>query len=198
MLTGGNNYGRQAGGEVTTAYAPDTAIDNLLLRHEPRYTHYGSFFQTLTRYSATLLSNPVANTLSLACVAPLAAALPAPAKPPSLSVSHCSDDDPAHQGVLDPTQKWAHDGGSLYVTLGNVHWCLDASLGGNAASALAPCKSGSLGQQFTINATSGHVASVGTWPCTKPRRSGKCHQCLDLRNDGPSIDLCKLTRVTRS
>lgn len=33
MFTGGNNYGRQAGGDVITAYAPDTVLSNYLLRH---------------------------------------------------------------------------------------------------------------------------------------------------------------------
>ena len=47
MLTGGNNYAKQAGGEVVTAYAPDTAIDFLLLRHQPRFDYYARFFKTL-------------------------------------------------------------------------------------------------------------------------------------------------------
>jgi hypothetical protein len=34
MLTGGNNYERRAGRDITTAYAPGTVIDNLLLRHK--------------------------------------------------------------------------------------------------------------------------------------------------------------------
>mgnify|MGYP007125893614 CR=1 FL=1 len=46
-VTGGNNYGRQSGGQVVTAYAPDTAIDYLLLRHEPRFSHYGALFRAL-------------------------------------------------------------------------------------------------------------------------------------------------------
>jgi hypothetical protein len=41
MLTGGNNYAKQSGGNVVTAYAPDTAIDFLLLRHQPRFDYYG-------------------------------------------------------------------------------------------------------------------------------------------------------------
>ena len=32
MLVGGNNYDREAALGITTAYAPDAAIDNLLLR----------------------------------------------------------------------------------------------------------------------------------------------------------------------
>ena len=38
MLTGGSNWGLTAADAVTTAYAPDTVIDWLLLRHEPRWT----------------------------------------------------------------------------------------------------------------------------------------------------------------
>ena len=51
MLAGGNNYGRQAGGNTVTAYAPDTAIDFLLLRHEPHYSHYKLLFQAVRPFT---------------------------------------------------------------------------------------------------------------------------------------------------
>lgn len=59
LVVGGNNYGRQAGGVVTTAYAPDTAIDFLLLRHQPRYDFYTHLFNALQGASSALLSNAV-------------------------------------------------------------------------------------------------------------------------------------------
>ena len=40
MLTGGSNWGLTAADAVTTAYAPDTAVDWLLLRHEPRFSAF--------------------------------------------------------------------------------------------------------------------------------------------------------------
>ena len=40
MLTGGSNFGLQAGGEVVTSYAPDTVIDSWLLRHEVQVLVY--------------------------------------------------------------------------------------------------------------------------------------------------------------
>lgn len=33
--------------QVATAYAPDTVIDYLLLRHQPRFAFYQQFFQTI-------------------------------------------------------------------------------------------------------------------------------------------------------
>ena len=111
MLTGGNNYGRQAGGEVITAYAPDTAIDYLLLRHEPRYTHYRNFFTTLQRHASALLDSPLRPAQTLQCSG--GGAPPSPPSPPAapvVSTAHCSDDDPAHVGVLDLTQQWSLGG----------------------------------------------------------------------------------------
>ena len=64
-VTGGNNYGRQSGGQVVTAYAPDTAIDYLLLRHEPRFSHYGALFRTLATASSELLRHPIATPTAL-------------------------------------------------------------------------------------------------------------------------------------
>ena len=39
---------KQSGGEVVTAYAPDTVIDYLLLRHQPRFAYLlrGIFMST--------------------------------------------------------------------------------------------------------------------------------------------------------
>ena len=59
MLTGGNNYGLRAGRDATTAYAPDTAIDNFLLRHEPRFSSFQRFFHVMKDVAHELLWNPV-------------------------------------------------------------------------------------------------------------------------------------------
>jgi hypothetical protein len=57
MLTGGSNFGYSAAWGVTTAYAPDTAIDFLLLRHEPKYSTVKAFNVALTSISVELLSH---------------------------------------------------------------------------------------------------------------------------------------------
>jgi hypothetical protein len=60
MLTGGSNFGYSAADGVTTAYAPDTAIDFLLLRHEPKFSTFQSFFAALLRVAPVLLAAPAA------------------------------------------------------------------------------------------------------------------------------------------
>ena len=59
MLTGGNNYGLRAGRDATTAYAPDTVIDNFLLRHEPRFSSFQKFFQVVKEHEMELLYHSV-------------------------------------------------------------------------------------------------------------------------------------------
>jgi len=59
MLTGGNNYGKLSGGTVTTAYAPDTVIDFLLLRHQPRFDYYARFFRALANVSSEMVASSV-------------------------------------------------------------------------------------------------------------------------------------------
>ena len=59
MLTGGNNYGLRAGRDATTAYAPDTVIDNFLLRHEPRFSSFQKFFHVMKDIEVDLLKHSV-------------------------------------------------------------------------------------------------------------------------------------------
>lgn len=59
MLTGGNNYGLRAGRDATTAYAPDTAIDNFLLRSEPRFSLFRKFFHVMKDIEVELLKHAV-------------------------------------------------------------------------------------------------------------------------------------------
>ena len=61
MLTGGNNYGRMAGYtgmHVATAYAPDTPVDNLLLR-SPKYPAFAAFFRAVGAIEKELLDAPI-------------------------------------------------------------------------------------------------------------------------------------------
>ena len=57
MLTGGSNWGYIAAEGVTTAYAPDTAIDYLLLRHEPKFSTIRGFHIALTSVADDLLNS---------------------------------------------------------------------------------------------------------------------------------------------
>ncbi|CAB9530173.1 Beta-galactosidase [Seminavis robusta] len=59
MLSGGNNYGLRAGRDATTAYAADTAIDNLLLRHEPRFSSLQALFAVIRSIEKELLQQSV-------------------------------------------------------------------------------------------------------------------------------------------
>ena len=106
MLTGGNNYAKQSGGEVVTAYAPDTAVDYLLLRHQPRFDYYARFFHMLSHISAELLSHPIPHPQKLTSATPPAGASAAAAGGGTLTLAHCTTDDPAHPGRLDASQQW--------------------------------------------------------------------------------------------
>lgn len=55
-LTGGSNFAYSAADAVTTAYAPDTAIDFLLLRHEPKFSTVANFQKALLSVADELLS----------------------------------------------------------------------------------------------------------------------------------------------
>lgn len=59
MLTGGSNFGFSAADGVTTAYAPDTAIDWLLLRHEPKFSTFAAFHRTIAALAPALLAAPL-------------------------------------------------------------------------------------------------------------------------------------------
>jgi hypothetical protein len=58
MLSGGSNFGYSAAWGVTTAYAPDTAIDSYLLRHEPKFSTFQAFFAAMAGVADTLLAHP--------------------------------------------------------------------------------------------------------------------------------------------
>jgi hypothetical protein len=57
MLTGGSNFAYEAAYGVTTAYAPDTAIDWLLLRHEPKFSTVRAFNLAIAGVAAELLGS---------------------------------------------------------------------------------------------------------------------------------------------
>ena len=44
-------------------------------------------------------------------------------------VTGCTDQDPAHVGVLDPTQRWGFEGGTLRSNSSGAALCVDASQG---------------------------------------------------------------------
>ena len=57
MLAGGSNFGLSAAQGVTTAYAPDAAIDSLLLRHEPKFSTVKAFNAALASVAGELLAH---------------------------------------------------------------------------------------------------------------------------------------------
>eukprot|EP01046_Picozoa_sp_COSAG06_P004719 COSAG06_NODE_202_length_20343_cov_59.390931_3_plen_1016_part_00 len=196
MVTGGNNYAKQSGGEVVTAYAPDTVIDYLLLKHQPRFDYYSRFFHALADVSDDLMSTRTV---------PSPQPLPATGggggasanKTTTVTLGHCTDDDPAHLGRLDASQKWQASGGGAIPSGGTpfllenegTGLCLDP-LGATKPPTLTACAAGGTKLQWTY--TGEQFASVATRPCQKPTSEGEqCHVCLDV--DGSSVDLwdCK-------
>eukprot|EP00755_Sulcionema_specki_P016194 Sspe_Gene.61401::Locus_34073_Transcript_1_2_Confidence_0.500_Length_2681::g.61401::m.61401 len=114
MLTGGSNFARSAGGVVATAYAPDTVVNWLLLRHPGRWACFKGFFTALRDVAPVLLASP---------------AIPHPVvhinntnPNNTASVLPCTDTDPSHPGKLDAAQQWHASKGHLEGKGG----CLDA------------------------------------------------------------------------
>ena len=200
MLTGGNNYGRQSGGQVVTAYAPDTAIDYLLLRHEPRFSHYGALFRTLANVSSELLRHPIATPKALAADGNVTT---------FLKLQPCTDSDPAHVGVLDASQQWElhascpragltdavrreHpvDGPGLAPTaLRNLGsgLCVDALPKEYTTVTLRHCDDVATDKalQWLYNRTTQQYKSTATAPCKAKGTKGKqCHRCLDMLGGG--------------
>lgn len=190
MLTGGNNYGKLSGGVVATAYAPDTVIDSLLLRHQPRFDYYSRFFHAIANVSAELVAS--------AAIPP---SIPLPtgnssASGGTVSVGHCTDDDPSHVGVLDASQQWhptSHIAPGTTFALSNAYLdlCLDP-LGPTNPPALKKCDS-TTSLEWSYNQATQQFQSVSTRPCQVPASKGQqCHVCLDLAGSS-SLDLwdCK-------
>ena len=180
MLTGGNNYGRQSGGQVVTAYAPDTAIDYLLLRHEPRFSHFGALFRTLSDASSELLRHPIATPTALTAGSNATT---------YLALQPCTDTDPAHVGTLDAAQQWALDTSSSPGALRNLGsgLCVDALPKDYATVTLRACDGVAADEalQWAYNATSQQYASAATAPCEAKGAKGKrCHRCLDMLGGG--------------
>lgn len=200
MVTGGSNFGRQSGGEVVTAYAPDTVIDYLLLRHQPRFDAYSSFFHAMQSVSDVLLNAPIPAGVPLQPVDLASAGVslggqvvaPVSAKPLELSTTTCYQYE-------DPSQQWSFHSfpgpGSL-VNGNDLSQCLDASKPGTAGAVeLVMCAEGSsTDQQWSFNQTSGHVTSANNYSCLSPHAptGARCQRCLDLAESG-KVDIwdCK-------
>ena len=195
MVTGGSNFGRQAGGVVTTAYAPDTVIDYLLLRHQPRFDSYAQFFHVLQNVSTTLLQSATPAAVPLEPLKGFAGSTdstPTAAAAPSLTLSTTTCyqyDDPSQHWHLDSFPGPGHLSSAFAADI-----CLDAAQPGSVGHvSLVTCNAGASSQQWHFNSTSGHVASVDKFECLKPRSEGEqCHRCLDY-SVSASVDMwdCK-------
>ena len=193
MLTGGSNFGRQSGGEVVTAYAPDTVISPMLLRHQPRFGLYQKFFRAIANYSNALLSSasipvPVRfNSRSRRLRGRSGHTAKASANP-VLMVEACTDTDPSHIGVLDASQQFSlqlPESSSFGHFLNNVtgtSLCLSAT-SSVAPVSLQPCSSSSdLLWEFNQNQSS-QLRSKAQYPCQAPGMKGKsCNRCLDYNS----------------
>ena len=188
MLTGGSNFGLQSGGEVVTAYAPDTVIDSFLLRHEPRFSYYGKFYNLVDSLAPTLLSVPIPaaqNPPSNASTGPVSV---------TASLAPCSDTDPAHIGKLDPSQQWDLSRG-LLESVGNPGLCLDPSASPKTPK-LSNCTD-TMGWSVTASVDGkpfhSQVKSNATFKCEKKGATGKCYRCLDAEESSNALDLwdCK-------
>eukprot|EP00041_Stephanoeca_diplocostata_P024159 m.605106 g.605106 ORF g.605106 m.605106 type:complete len:933 (-) comp22463_c5_seq2:159-2957(-) len=186
MLTGGNNYGRQAGGVVTTAYAPDTVIDFLLLRHQPRYDFYTHMFNALQDASDALLSNEVPQAEELQ---PKGSLRGGASQQLTAVVTTCYQyQSPSQEWVFLPSEKNAGTDGSAPLTSldGNASGlCLGPSL---TPLSFVPCANAP-GWQY--DKKTGHLQSTVVAPCRKHGSSGNCTECLD--HSGASVTLwdCK-------
>ena len=179
MVTGGSNFGLQSGGEVVTAYAPDTVIDYLLLRHQPRFDYYGKMFKTLTAVKATLLASkkipepvPFHKTVGSSTAAPL----------PTLGLNTCYQ-------YADPKQQWAFDAttGSL-KSQANSSLCVALSYATKSVI-LAECDATSPDQKWTYDAALMHVKNTGArHPCRAKGAKGKCYDCLDKETNRAILD----------
>ena len=180
---------------MVTAYAPDTVIDYLLLKHQPRFDYYARFFKALAAVSDDLMST---RTVPEPQPLPISGGGASSAnKTATVTVGHCTDDDPAHMGSLDASQKWAaSDGGSISggapFLLENVGTglCLDP-LGATQPPTLVKCTAGSSKMQWSYKDQ--QFASVATRPCQIPTSEGEqCHVCLDM-SGANALDLwdCK-------
>ena len=205
MLTGGSNFGLQAGGDVVTGYAPDTVIDSYLLRHQPRFDSYAKFYGVVAAAASGILgvaSHPKAQVL------PSNASSSSSSAGYTASLDACTDTDPAHVGKLDPSQQWdvvtarTYAGELAVASQAQLRnrgsgLCMDASgSGGQAAAAVAAvaavaapalikCSAGAAvpALEWVVDAhtgsivdgMTGHVASVITASCLSPKAKGE--QC---------------------
>jgi len=152
----------------------------MLLRHQPRFNYYSAFYHVLDSISSELLSHPV--TFGRVLVSNSSNHTSQGIK---VDLAHCSDDDPAHHGTLDPTQQWvwsaagSDEGQGQLRSKQNTGMCID-SLASQAPVLLTTCKPGRLSQLWVRNTTSGQIQSVATAPCLKHSdREKHCHRCFD-------------------
>ena len=198
MVTGGSNFGRQSGGVVVTAYAPDTVIDYFLLRHQPRFDSYSDFFRAIQNVSKVLLASAIPAAVPLT---PLNNGTTAAAATAAASASNGSlmlATTTCYQ-YADPTQQWsvqlAPSAGTL-TSAEDAKQCVDAAKPASVGAVeLVACAASSSSQQWTFNKTTGRVASTdGSFPCLSPHapKGSKCHRCLDFAESG-KVDIwdCK-------
>ena len=158
-----------------TAYAPDTAIDYLLLRHEPRYSYYQSFFKAMNRIAPTILTHPIPE--------------PTPLGPSARKVFVTQ-----FEKMCDTAAPWrAHtlEDGFALLEFNATGFCLKG-VEQTSPLPLAACNTSDPHQQWRYNASSLEFQVGFRAPCQKHGSSGLCQQCLDVKDRStPDLWDCK-------
>lgn len=188
-----------------TAYAPDTVIDNLLLRHEPRYSIYAGFFHAIQAFESELLAYP-------------------PQLPVPLNLTAAGDSVPAHAAAAggndynailttcyqynDPHQHWVKNAVEAFGSESGNRFSLSPKSDPNMcitaahreSAEVVNCSATDEDQIFTMLPIKGgssgatQFATVKTYPCVgKGHNAGDmCPYCLDAEG-GATVDLwsCK-------
>ena len=213
MLTGGSNFGLQAGGEVVTSYAPDTVIDSFLLRHEPRFSSYASFYQVLTASKTSLLRT---SHIPKAIVLPTNASSKRGVEAWSKDITTllpCTDTDPSHKGFLDSSQQWHFIQNDVGKVNDGFRRLENRASGGclNAASNKRPtllkdCESGlhlntGVDLLWAYNTSTSHIESYAKYDCLAKGLplGSKCRRCLDSSDGGKNLGVwdCKTPKATQ-
>jgi hypothetical protein len=192
MLTGGSNFGLQAGGEVVTSYAPDAVIDSFLLRHGSRFTLYSTFYQVL---SSPSVSQALLTTLEVPKAIIIASNATRRNDTTIVKLESCTDTDPAHIGQLDPSQEWnwktVDESGYYQIQNVATGLCLD-SAGGILPSTLYDCNhtidikdtnknnvSDRLLWNLTVDSQIKSKDAITKCLSPKMKKGATCHRCMD-------------------
>lgn len=116
--------------------------------------------QVIQKYSQELLNNPITNGTRF----PATTAIDGGSTTP-LSMTDCSDDDPAHPGELDSSQQWCYEDETqeFQNTESGVRLCMDATK--TPPAVLVDCDSTNANLSWVYIAEESHIKSIDKFPC---------------------------------